>query len=203
MLFNQEELNDLLQNSAEVIEQDASLKGKLLAFYRYAFAEQPCGNCQGKIHGYLMKLKKIDMDTINENKSREFNFKNDTICVPVKFGQAQMFTNANLTDEKAIEILAENPKRAGLFAKLPEGWEERVNSYIEQVKAQEESESIDQVIEHMKAGIVKDLVSEIKDTDDLDLLKSMLLAEEGEKNRAGVISAITAQIEALESLNPA
>ncbi|WP_290860124.1 hypothetical protein [Flavobacterium sp.] len=65
------------------------------------------------------------------------NFKlNHQVIIPVP-GTSISYSNANLTDEIAIELLAKNPKRKVLFAKLPTNVDELIAAALEDDKKED------------------------------------------------------------------
>ncbi len=198
MLFNSDKLSELLDNSLEDIRQDAALRVQLLSFYRYIFAEQPCGNCKDKLQGYYAKLKDKGMALIDKKIERDFDFKSNTICVPVAFGGADYYTNANLTNESALKILSKNENRISLFGKKPADWKEQVEAFK---AAQEEpaKEAKQDTQEETKPMTAKELIKAAKQEEDLAKLNEMLEDEESDKARVSVLTAIEKQIEKLSA----
>lgn len=97
---------------------------------------ETCSNCPNKIQGYIQKLKKLKTDNIVETKKQNtFVLQNGTI-IPIA-GTSQAYSNSNLTDEKAVELLAANKNRKSLFAKLPENWEELVKAFLSNTPSQD------------------------------------------------------------------
>ncbi|WP_298118132.1 hypothetical protein [Flavobacterium sp.] len=95
----------------------------------YKLFGETCSNCPNKISGYIQKLKKLNTETIVETKKKNtFVLQTGTI-IPVP-GTSESYSNANITDEKAIQLLSENQNRKSLFASLPKDWEEQVKAFI-------------------------------------------------------------------------
>lgn len=133
MLFNAEKLEQLLAFKPEEISKEAALKVQLLSFYRYIFQEQPCGGCTGSLNQYYIKLKNEGMAKLMLKVDRDFDFK-DNVCVQVKLGAADHYTNHNLTNEIAIQMLKVNPKRIRLFKRFPANWEELIKDVAEETQ---------------------------------------------------------------------
>ncbi len=150
MLFNAEKLNELLAFKPEEISKEAALKVQLLSFYRYIFQEQPCGGCANSIVNYYSKLKAEGMAKLLLKVERDFDFK-DNICIQVKFGAKDHYTNHNLTNDIAIEILKFNPKRIKLFKRFPANWEQ----LILEEKTTEKVEEKQKVIQEEKPVVKK------------------------------------------------
>jgi hypothetical protein len=90
---------------------------------------ETCSNCPNKISGYIQKIKKLNTETIVETKKKNtFVLQTGTI-IPVP-GTSESYSNANITDEKAVALLAANKNRKALFATLPKDWEEQVKIFI-------------------------------------------------------------------------
>lgn len=95
----------------------------------YKIFGETCSNCPNKISGYIQKLKQLNTQTIVETKKKNtFVLQTGTI-IPVP-GTSESYSNANLTDEKAVQLLAENKNRKALFLTLPKDWEKQVEEFI-------------------------------------------------------------------------
>ncbi|NDW10131.1 hypothetical protein [Dysgonomonas sp. 520] len=81
------------------------------------FAKRNCSRCYNDAF--------IEMYTVfKKNGLRDmpnFRLKNGAILQSAHFSEA--VTNSNLTDEKAIQWLRDNPTRINFFAVYPENWE--------------------------------------------------------------------------------
>lgn len=87
-----------------------------------------CSNCPSKIPGYIKKLKNLNTIPKMETKVKNtFVLQTGTI-IPVP-GTSESYSNSNLTDEKAVELLAANKNRKALFATLPKDWEKQVEEF--------------------------------------------------------------------------
>ena len=79
---------------------------------------QACGGCPGKIPGYINRIKNFELRPyVMTKETRQFEFEQGVV-VPV-FGTSRVYSNHNLTDEIAIELLRDNINRKALFKKLP------------------------------------------------------------------------------------
>ena len=66
------------------------------------------------------------METTNQN-TQTFKLKAEAlIIVP---GTSKSYSNANLTDEAALDYLAKNPNRKQIFAKMPDDIDEQIANY--------------------------------------------------------------------------
>lgn len=91
---------------------------------------ETCSHCTTKYPGYIKKIKNLNPKNImsKEVKTSELFRLNEMTTIPVR-GTTIVYSNANLTDEIAIKLLAENPNRKILFAKLPTDVDERIEAY--------------------------------------------------------------------------
>jgi len=137
MLFNAEKLEQLLALTPDQIKEEAAMKVRLLLFYRHIFQEQPCGGCKGTIEAYYKKLKTEGITKLLNKVERDFDFK-ENVCIQVESGRKDHFTNHNLTNEVAIEILKFNKKRIKLFKRFPSDWEKLIESNLVQEQPQVE-----------------------------------------------------------------
>lgn len=95
----------------------------------YKIFGETCSNCPGKISGYIQKLKNFNPIKKMETTSKIFQLK-EGVIIPVA-GTSDAYSNANLTDEIAVKLLADNPNRKILFEKLPENLDELIAEGIE------------------------------------------------------------------------
>lgn len=95
----------------------------------YKIFGETCSNCPGKISGYIQKLKNFNPIKKMETTSKIFQLK-EGVIIPVA-GTSDAYSNANLTDEIAVKLLADNLNRKILFEKLPENLDELIAEGIE------------------------------------------------------------------------
>jgi hypothetical protein len=94
-----------------------------------------CSNCPGEISGYITKLKKLNTTLKMETKTvSNFRLADDTTSIPI-LGTSLAYSNANFTDEVAIELLSQNKKRLALFSRVPENLEELLAAYAQKQDA--------------------------------------------------------------------
>lgn len=87
---------------------------------------ETCQGCPGRIPGYIRKIQqfKIQKNMSQTEKNPEYRLKKGSlITIP---GTSDAYTEHNITDEIALELLIENPNRKVLFKVLPEDIEERI-----------------------------------------------------------------------------
>lgn len=109
----------------------------------YKIFGETCSNCPGKITGYIQKLKNFNPTKKMETTSKIFQLK-EGVIIPVA-GTSDAYSNANLTDEIAIKLLAENPNRKALFEKIPDNLDHLIAASIE-VNLGDEDEDKDEVL---------------------------------------------------------
>ncbi len=85
---------------------------------------QACSACPNKLPTYINKLKKYNMDEQKKTQAQKYRLKKGKVIHIL--GTKNMYSEHNMTDEVAIELLRENPNRAVLFAQLPENWETEI-----------------------------------------------------------------------------
>lgn len=102
---------------------------------------QTCSNCPSKITGYIQKLKNYsqskNLETMSEI-NHEFKLK-EGVIIPVP-GTSVAYSSNNITDDIAVELLADNSNRKVLFEKIPEDYEQRISDYIENIELKEDLE---------------------------------------------------------------
>lgn len=90
---------------------------------------ETCSNCPGKITEYIQKLKQFNPIKKMETTLKLFQLK-EGVIIPVA-GTSDAYSNANLTDEIALKLLADNPNRKALFEKLPDNLDELIAEGVE------------------------------------------------------------------------
>lgn len=88
-----------------------------------------CSSCPNKLPGYVKSLK--NLNTSNQMKTSEnSNFKlQERVTIPIP-GTSKAYSNHNLTDEIAIELIAKNPNRKALFVVLPKDVDAQVAAFL-------------------------------------------------------------------------
>lgn len=135
--FKEEEiLQEIRDASYEALTRGKDKNG--IPFLRHIFElhykifGETCSNCPGKITGYIQKLKNFNTKIKMEIIKSEFQL-NVGVIIPVA-GTSDAYSNHNLTDELAIQLLAQNPNRKLLFSKLPENVYELIEEYIASIE---------------------------------------------------------------------
>lgn len=95
---------------------------KLVFDTYYKIFGEVCTGCPTKIGGYISRLKKHNKTIIMAKDKREFRLKKGAI-IPVP-GTSKAYSDINITDKIALEILKANPNRKSIFSKVPENLEE-------------------------------------------------------------------------------
>lgn len=90
--------------------------------------EEACSNCPGKLQGYINNLKKYNPQKQKIMSDKKLFQLKKGVVVPVA-GTSESYSNANITDEKALELLAANPNRKALFAVLPNDIDELIEQF--------------------------------------------------------------------------
>jgi lipoate synthase len=98
----------------------------------YKIFGETCSSCPGKITGYIQKLKNYNPKKKMEIIKSEFQLQ-EGVIIPIA-GTSDVYSKHNLTDEVAVQLLAQNPNRKSLFSKLPENVEELIEDYISELE---------------------------------------------------------------------
>lgn len=93
----------------------------IFRLYPMIFGEV-CTGCPSKIAGYILKLKSLNIEKMQEKIKSKFKLSTGVV-IPI-FGTSKAYTNENITDEIAIELLKQNPNRRSLFSTVPNNLEE-------------------------------------------------------------------------------
>lgn len=95
----------------------------------YKLFGKTCSTCPSNLPGYIKSLK--NLNTSNQMKTTETkNFKlQEAVTIPIP-GTSKAYSNHNLTDEIAIELIAKNPNRKALFVVLPKDVDAQVEAFL-------------------------------------------------------------------------
>lgn len=124
----------------------------------YKIFGEVCTGCPTKIAGYIFKLKKHDKNLIMSKDTRVFRLKKGAI-IPIA-GTSKAYSDVNITDEIAIEILKANPNRRSIFLKVPENLEELLKEETQEdsdevVKIGDKELSIEEALKVLKSNDIK------------------------------------------------
>lgn len=102
----------------DAIVKSTSLKSEYIRLYKKVFDLNLCVYCISTIRGTFLKFNQLTKPQIKVMSNRKYKFKEGTqIWVPK---DGVHYTNDNLTDKVAAEMLKSNPRYARLFAEMPE-----------------------------------------------------------------------------------
>lgn len=92
---------------------------------------ETCSTCPNKIPGYIKKIKSLNPQNskiMSQEKTTTVFRLQDSVTIPVA-GTSLAYSQHNLTDEIAVELIAKNPNRKALFVKLPENLDELIEKF--------------------------------------------------------------------------
>lgn len=148
---------------------------------------EACSNCPDKVPGYIQKLKKlnpIEMEN-QEKKTSEFELQ-DGVIIPVQ-GTSEVFSAHNLTDEAAVELLAQNPNRKALFSKMSDNVDELIEAFLaNSIEVNEDDDNTDD-------GLVKVGDNKITIEEAISLLEKVKIT-----TKATTVKGVETKIAALE-----
>ena len=126
--MNSAYLQELISEPFGVLSSDIDKLQRLVVFYRLIYNES-CVTCGGteKYSQYYERLKNEGLKILINMENSEFIFKKTVTSIPKEFGSSIFITQANLTDEVAIELLSRKPNLIVLFEKYPSDWKDRIN----------------------------------------------------------------------------
>jgi len=121
---------------------------------------ETCSFCPTKIQGYISKIKNYNpntekMETNKKDTKPDFKLKKGKVIVMA--GTSQSYSEHNITDEKAIELLSKNKNRISLFEKFPKEWEKKVEKF-EEAKAEAKLEAETQEKEEALKAKINSLI---------------------------------------------
>lgn len=96
--------------------------------------ERPCMGCEleksnfiNRVISYIANIKKS-----GNMSSDKWKLKTNAVF-PFRYGGSAHISNANLTEEKAIEFLKQNKNRIQVFATYPANWEDVIDGVKKKV----------------------------------------------------------------------
>ncbi|CAL2085142.1 hypothetical protein [Tenacibaculum sp. 190524A02b] len=84
---------------------------------------ETCTGCPSKIPSYINRIKNINLETMEKNNKKPLFILKKGVIIPV-LGSSDVYSEHNITDEIAIELLKSNPNRKSLFQTVPDNLEE-------------------------------------------------------------------------------
>lgn len=127
-MFTVDELKSLLSKGADAIIDDRKLSGRMFQYAVYVFGpDVGCTGCKDNKKEIFNNLKTQGMSVLENKIERDFELKDEVGSLPMALGSTQFVSNANLTNESAIQFLKQNKNRKKHFKKLPDNWEALVD----------------------------------------------------------------------------
>lgn len=165
-----------------------------------------CSNCYRD--AYILIYTKLKKDGTMP-KEKKFILLNGVLLHAFN---GQVFTNANLTDEIAMDALNENPNRLDLFSKYPDNYKElcEARKTLKEKAAGKEPKSNEELqtnVESLKSALATataDLANTQKKNEELEakvavFAEEKIVAESSTKELNDKIVELTAKIESLSS----
>ncbi len=123
-------LNEIKKRSVQELIEGTDKFGTpflkhVLRLYQFLFNEV-CSSCSAQIPNYIQRLQNYNVQNskIMKTDTRKFRMKSGKMIIIQ--GTNKSYSDHNITDKKAIELLRENPNRKIMFSKLPDNWEELI-----------------------------------------------------------------------------
>lgn len=128
--FTASELAEILKLPVSDLQNNRSLKGRLMQYTMYIFGKAgDCSGCRDAFKIQYEKLKNEGMAALERKINRDFDLKPGYVA-QLRFGSSVHISNAILNNELAIEFLSINKTRIKVFTKYPEDWEARVEAFL-------------------------------------------------------------------------
>lgn len=128
--FTASELAEILKFPVSDLQNNRSLKGRLMQYSMYIFGKaSDCSGCKDAFKIQYEKLKKEGMSALEKKINRDFDLKAGYVA-QLRFGSSVHISNAILTNELAIEFLSINKTRIKVFTKFSEDWESQVDAFL-------------------------------------------------------------------------
>lgn len=113
---------------------------RIKAAFRVVFkreVRETCGNCIGDALVQLRALYKQDKEQMKKQCECRYALKAG-VLIRLNYGDAEFYSNANLTDEVAEAYIAADPSRRAQFQKLPEDAERKPAEAVSAAEAKEQ-----------------------------------------------------------------
>lgn len=124
--------------------------------YQKVFSSEICPTC----NDFPAKFQNFLNKTIMSNTESKFKLKKMYDGIPLEFGSNIHVTNANLTDELALQLANKHPRGLELFEVYPEGTVIKKNQDQENQNNQEENLNQDQ---QLKASDVETATGQVEE----------------------------------------
>jgi len=184
-MFSSQQLTELLNEPFGVISNDIEKLQRLVQYYQHIYGVESCIGCGGKnkYEHFYLTLKNEGISIMENKENTSFEFNKGVTLVPMKFGSNKFITPTTLTDELALEFLANNENRISLFAKYPEDWKDQVETFkkdaaADKAKAAEEKGET-------KSLTAKEVIAQIEAATTVDAIDALIVGE----TRTSVIAA--------------
>lgn len=156
------EVVNRLKELGSIASLSSSDKAEIESLYALVldkkFVRTSCSDCY---HDAVIEMSVYLNKNGKMKEKSEYGLKNG-VLLQMGFGSAEMYTNANLTDEVAEKYLAKYPDNIKYFSKKPDDWEERVKSR-KNGSVLIDDELVSLMVESMKDGVTcKSIQEEFK-----------------------------------------
>lgn len=146
------EVVNRLKELGSIASLSSSDKAEIESLYALVldkkFVRTSCSDCY---HDAVIEMSVYLNKNGKMKEKSEYGLKNG-VLLQMGFGSAEMYTNANLTDEVAEKYLAKYPDNIKYFSKKPDDWEERVKSR-KNGSVLIDDELVSLMVESMKDGV--------------------------------------------------
>lgn len=171
------EIREFLErNRARKILTNIELNLQFVKYHNQIFKRDFCSACPGQLEdAYNELLNYSTSQTQIKMSSSKFSLRKDSVIYD-SLSHAH-YSNKNLTDQAALNLLASNPRYAKSFETLPDGWEQMVEEHKlsmeiskeeksqagqEQENEGDESQTLEQYTEYVTSSTKKALQKECK-----------------------------------------
>lgn len=145
------------------IQRDNAINIRFADYYNKIFHDDICQGCPGAFSAAYDKLNNF----INSNQpiimesTSQFQMEKDVVIYD-RLSHAH-YSNKNITDEAALNLIATNPKYANSFPVKPDGWEQMVKQHKSGLNKSKDMEQ-EQEQEKQPSEIEQELFSSTRKT---------------------------------------
>lgn len=124
------EIREFLQaNRARKILTNLELNLQFVTYHRAIFKRDFCSACPGQLEDAYNELLNFTISKTHITmSSSKFQLRKDSVIYD-NISHAH-YSNKNLTDQAALNLLASNPRYAKSFESMPDDWEKMVEDHL-------------------------------------------------------------------------
>ncbi len=151
------EIREFLQsNKARKILTNIELNLRFVAYHSQIFKRDFCSACPGQLEDAYNELLNFTISNTQVKMSgSKFSLRKDSVIYD-NISHSH-YSNKNLTDEAALNLLASNPRYVKSFETLPDNWEKMVEEHILSLEISKEEKANENNADNGESGDIMTL----------------------------------------------